>query len=84
MDITNMMDTYAPKTKALLNENMLKGAKVNGKLYAIPTYNSSSSKTYGILLNKKLATKYKVDTTKIKKLSDLEPILKNLKQRNQK
>lgn len=79
MDITNMMDTYAPKTKALLNENMLKGAKVNGKLYAIPTYNSSSSKTYGILLNKKLATKYKVDTTKIKKLSDLEPILKKIK-----
>ncbi len=78
VDITNMMDTYAPKTKALLGKNILKGAKVNGRLYAIPSY-SNNFTSYGVLLNKDMVTKYNVDTSKIKKLSDLEPIFKKIK-----
>lgn len=78
-DITNMMDTYAPKTKAFLGEKTIKGAKVDGKLYAIPTFSPSRVNCYGVLLNKRLVSKYKVDTSKIKKLSDLEPIFKKIK-----
>ena len=84
VDVTNMMDTYAPKTKALLGKNILKGAKVNGRLYAIPTLNSSTYKSYGIILNKGLVSKYKVDTSKIKKISDLEPIFKKIKAKDPK
>ncbi len=35
-DITDMLDTYAPKTKALLGKNILKGAEINGRIYSIP------------------------------------------------
>lgn len=77
-DITDMLDIYAPKTKDLLGKNILKGAEVNGRIYALPVYNSSIIKNYGILLNEDLVNKYKVDVSKIKKLQDLEPILKTI------
>lgn len=78
-DITDLLDTYAPKTKDLLGKNILKGAEVNGRIYALPVYNSSIINDYGILLNEELVNKYKVDVSKIKKLQDLEPILKTIK-----
>ncbi|HEX2925687.1 MAG TPA: extracellular solute-binding protein, partial [Ruminiclostridium sp.] len=78
-DLTDMMDTYAPKTKAFLGSTVLKGAEVNGRLYAIPNYQKNIACSYGIVLNKNLAQKYKVDVSKIKKLQDLEPIFKNVK-----
>ena len=84
VDITDMMDIYAPKTKAILGENLFKGAEVNGKVYGIPTFGTSSADSYGVLLNKKMVAKYKVDTTKIKKLEDLEPTFKKIKASNPK
>jgi putative aldouronate transport system substrate-binding protein len=78
-DITGMLDTYAPKTKAFLGESILKGAKVNGKIYAIPTYNDNTCESQGILLNKKLVEKYKIDTSKIKKIEDVEASFKIIK-----
>lgn len=83
-DITDMLDTYAPKTKALLGKNILKGAEVNGRIYAIPVYNSSIVNCYGILLNNDLVKKYKIDISKVKKLQDLEPILKTVKSKDKK
>ena len=79
VDVTDMMDTYAPKTKALLGESILKSAEVDGRLYVIPVYHSEIVNDYGILLNKKLVKKYKVDTSKIKKLEDLEATFKKIK-----
>lgn len=78
-DITDMLDEYAPKTKALLGDNILKGAEVDGRIYAIPTYTQNIINNNGILLNKKLVQKYKVDTSKIKKLEDLEVTFKEIK-----
>lgn len=79
VDLNELIDDYAPKTKALLGENVLKVAEVEGKLYALPTYNTSLVNSYGILLNKKLVQKYKIDTSKIKKLQDLESTFKTIK-----
>ena len=83
-DITDMLDIYAPKTKQLLGKNILKGAEVKGRVYALPVYNSSIINNYGILLNEDLVNKYKVDVSKIKKLQDLEPILKTIKSKEKK
>ena len=79
VNITDMLDIYAPETKAILGENLLKGAEVNGKVYAIPTFGTSSAGSYGVLLNKNMVSKYKVDTSKIKKLEDLESTFKKIK-----
>ena len=84
VDITDMMDIYTPKTKAILGENLLKGAEVDGRVYGIPTFGTSSADSYGVLLNKKMVTKYKVDTSKIKKLEDLESTFKKIKANNPK
>ncbi|OPX42496.1 hypothetical protein CLHUN_36210 [Ruminiclostridium hungatei] len=78
-DLTGMLDKYAPKTKALLGDKILKSAGVNGRIYALPVYNYNIVNSYGILLNKKLVEKYKIDTAKITKLQDMEPYLKKIK-----
>jgi len=78
-DLTGMLDTYAPKTKALLGDKLLRGARINGGIYALPVYNYNIVDSYGILLNKKLVEKYKIDTAKITKLQDIEPYLKKIK-----
>lgn len=83
-DITDMLDTYAPKSKALLGEKVLKGAALDGRIYGLPVYNSNIVGSFGLLLNKKLVDKYKVNTAKIKKLQDLEPIMKKIKADNSK
>lgn len=81
VDITDMMDTYAPKTKALLGKKILESVEVDGKVYALPVYNSEIVNDYGILLNNTLVKKYKIDTSKIKKLNDLEATFKKIKAR---
>ncbi len=78
-DLTGMLDTYAPKTKALLGDKILNGARINGGIYALPVYNYNIVNSYGILLNKKLVDKYKINTAKITRLQDLEPFLKTIK-----
>lgn len=37
-DISDLIDSCAPETKALLGDKFLDACKVNGKLYGIPTY----------------------------------------------
>lgn len=82
VDITDMLDTYAPKTKALLGKDIINGAKVDGRLYALPVFNSNIvNNNDGILLNKKLVQKYNLNISKIKKLQDLEPILSIIKKK---
>lgn len=77
-ELNGLMDRYAPKLKQTLNPVYLSGTAYQGKNYAIPNQTNSYS-WKGILLNKRLVDKYKFDISKIKKLSDLEPMLKIVK-----
>jgi putative aldouronate transport system substrate-binding protein len=77
-DLTKYLAPNAPLLKSQINPLYLRAPIVDGKNYAIPTeMNSYSWK--GILLNKQLVDKYKLDITKIKQLADLEPMLKMIK-----
>ncbi len=78
VDLTPMMDEYAPKTKALLGDKVIKGASIDGKLYAIPT-NKEMAHNWGFLINKDLADKNGIDISTIKKFEDIEPALKIIK-----
>jgi putative aldouronate transport system substrate-binding protein len=80
VDLTPMLDKYAPKTKAQLGENIIKGASINGKLYAIPTLKEMAH-NWGFLINKKMADKYKIDLSTIKKFDDIESALKIIKEK---
>lgn len=80
VDLTDMMDTYAPKTKALLGDSVIAGASINGRLFAIPT-NKEMAHNWGFLVNKDLADKYSIDLSTIKNFEDIEPALKVIKEK---
>jgi len=80
VDLTPLMDKYAPETKKLLGENVIKGASINGKLFAIPT-NKEMAHNWGFLINKDMADKYGIDLSTIKKFEDLEPALAIIKEK---
>lgn len=74
-----LIDKYAPKTKAELGSTVLKAADVDGELYALPVPGQTSAYTSGILFRKDLVKKYNINLSKVKKLADVEPILKLIK-----
>ena len=78
MALNDIFPKYAPKTFASINPAYKKGPLVDGKLYAIPTEQNLAF-SYGLVFNKKYVDKYKFDTTKIKTLKDLEPMLATIK-----
>ncbi|WP_313561574.1 ABC transporter substrate-binding protein [Ruminiclostridium cellobioparum] len=80
VDLTPLLDKYAPKTKELLGDKVIKGASIDGKLYAIPT-NKEMAHNWGFLVNKKLADKNGIDLSTIKKFEDIEPALKIIKEK---
>lgn len=75
----NLLDKYAPKTKALLGPDYLSGSAIKGINYAIPT-NKEKAHSYGMLLRKDIVDKYNFDISTIKKVADLEPMLKTVKE----
>ncbi|OCT15029.1 hypothetical protein A8709_12990 [Paenibacillus pectinilyticus] len=80
IDMTDLIDKYAPKTKAALDPAFLAGSKVNGKNYALPTQKELAHQ-YGFLYRADIAEKYNMDLSKVKTLDDLEPFLKIIKEK---
>ncbi len=77
--IDNDIDKLAPKTKAVLGSSILKAARVDGELFALPVPGQSSAYSSGLAFRKDLVDKYKIDLSKIKKLDDVESVLKLIK-----
>jgi putative aldouronate transport system substrate-binding protein len=80
LEMSNLLNQYAPTLKKQISPTLLSGSAYRGKLFAIPNQNYGSSWT-GVLFNEALVKKYKFDISKIKKLSDLEPMLKKIKEK---
>lgn len=79
VDITDMVKKYAPKTWKQLHPSFIKGSAIDGRNYAIPA-NKELAHQWGLIFKKDLVDKYKFDLSKIKKLSDIEPLLKIIKE----
>lgn len=75
----NLLNKYAPKTKALLGADFLNASQIKGLNYGIPT-NKEKARDYGIVYNKTLAQKYHFNMSSVKKLEDLEPMFKKIKE----
>lgn len=69
VDITDMLDTYAPKLKAALPEYKWEGMKVGGRIYGVSD-NYSEFATYGYVYRRDLLEKYGM--TGINSLDDME------------
>lgn len=79
LGLSKLIDEYAPKTKALLGEDILSATRIVGQNYAIPTY-KEMARAQGYLLLNDLVEKYKFDLSTIKTYKDIEPMLKVIKE----
>ncbi len=80
LPLNELMDKYAPKTKALLGADFLSGSQIDGINYAIPA-NKEKAHSWGFIIKQDLVDKYGFDLSTVKKLEDLEPMLKVIKEK---
>ncbi|WP_154669889.1 ABC transporter substrate-binding protein [Bacillus niameyensis] len=77
--LDELLETHGKELKQVLDPALIEGAKVNGKLYGIPS-NKEVARQSVYTFNKRLADKYNFDLSTVKKLEDLEPMLKTIKE----
>jgi len=77
-DITELLDQYAPKTKALFSEQMLQDTVVGGAMYAVPNYQMMTT-SGGFVIQKRFIDKYKLDVDSLKTVDDILPFVETLK-----
>ncbi|MBZ9685966.1 ABC transporter substrate-binding protein [Clostridium estertheticum] len=77
-DLDKLIDQYAPKTKAVVPDTFWQVAKVKGKTYAVPNFQSATA-GFGYTVQKPIADKYKFDWKAAKQWSDLTPLLEQVK-----
>lgn len=78
-DITQLFDDYAPKTKALLIDQMIEDTKVNGAQYAVPNYQMFTT-SGGFVIQQRFIDKYNLDLDSIKEVRDIIPFLETIKE----
>ncbi|CAK4842431.1 unnamed protein product [Aphanomyces euteiches] len=76
--LDELIDKNAPGLKQTMPQFVWDATKIGGKIYAVPNYQTVTSKE-GFIIQKRYVDKYKLDLSNIKKMSDVEPILAQLK-----
>lgn len=74
VDITELLDTAAPTLKAMIPESYWDACRVNGQIYAVPTYKDSSVTNF-ITWDKELLDKLNLDASNIHTLEEMTPVL---------
>jgi ABC-type sugar transport system, periplasmic component len=79
VELDGLLEKYGQNILESEDPFLLEGARVKGKLYAIPT-NKEIAASWGVLVRKDLADKYNMDFSNVKTLADLEPFLQIIKE----
>ncbi len=79
LPLDELLENYAPETKALLGEEFLRGPEIDGQIYAIPA-NKDKGHNWGFVYRKDLVEKYNVDIENINSFEELEPVLQMIQQ----
>lgn len=79
-DITDKYETNLPKLSKVMDPSLIAGAKVNGKIYAVPT-NKEVPSAKGFDVDKEYAAQLGVDLSTIKTFADMESVLKLAKEK---
>lgn len=79
VDLTDMLGKVTPNLKAKFSDGVWNATKVNGKIYGVPNQQIYIRK-FGLFFRQDLVEKYKFDYASVKKLEDIEPYLKTLKE----
>jgi putative aldouronate transport system substrate-binding protein len=76
--LDDLLNSNGAELKKSLPQFMWDSVKVNGKIYGVPNYQSVTGRQ-GYIIPKAYADKYKLDVNSIKKIEDIEPFLKSIK-----
>lgn len=74
--IDELLDVY-PSLKEQMPQKVWDAAKVGGKIYAVPSYQTITNQP-GFYIQKRFIDKYKFDVSKVKKAEDLEPLFEQI------
>ena len=79
MDLTDLME--GKEFVDLINPDMIKGASIDGKVYGIPAAYPGVVAANQFVWTKSWVDKYNIDYKNIQDIKDLEPILKDIKEK---
>lgn len=79
--LNDLLDQYGKDTKDFIPSALWDAVKVQGNIYAIPSYKEVGHQ-YGYMINNDIAKKYGYDLSQIKKFTDIEPYLKDLREKD--
>lgn len=77
-DLTSQLDVDAPQLRQVIPAGLWDGVKVNGKIYAVPTY-KDSSKTRFYVWDNTYVRKYNLDITKLRTFAELDTAFRAIK-----
>ena len=78
LDITDLIDTCAPESKALIGDAWLAACTSGGKLYGLPTYKPIAL-TQMVIYRQDIADALGIDMSTVNSLDDVTPILEQVK-----
>lgn len=78
--LNDLLKKHGKGISAALGTEFLNASKVGGNIYGIPNIKDMAA-GYGIYMRKDLADKYGIDVKKVKSLTDLEAVMKKMKQK---
>ena len=81
LELDDLLNQYAPDLKTLIPQEGWDAAKVKGNIYGVPNMQIWAM-TNAVMLVKEYVDKYNFDTTSVKGLKDLEPLLEAIKADN--
>ncbi len=76
--LNDLLDKYAPSLLKSMPNFVWDATKIQGKIYAVPNYQTVTNKV-AFSIQQRYLDKYPFDTSKLKKLEDIEPYLEMLK-----
>ncbi|SDZ57111.1 putative aldouronate transport system substrate-binding protein [Evansella caseinilytica] len=79
-ELNELMDQYGKEMKELIDPAFLEGAQIDGKLYAVPT-NKEVGQQAVLSFNHELVEKHDLDISTVNSLTDLEPLLAVIKEK---
>ncbi len=77
--LDDLLPEYMPKTQELSDKDALECARVQGKIYALPTIKENAS-SVGWIYRKDIADKYNIDMSQVRNYEDLLPIARMIKE----
>lgn len=80
MPLDALVAKHGKDIASALGATVLDGAKVDGKLYGIPSVRDFAA-SYGFMVRKDLVEKYKIDLSKVKSAGDMTAVFKVIKER---